>query len=135
MGQGLERICDSRRIVPQLLSTRLRTPRALPQPNWLGHLVSWTRDLPGRSSQLDRSSPPDDDSLSRCHRPQTRFRAVPSRAASRTLPRRRLRSAAPEVPSVAEAPLRGGSSVHKLSPACGVGPGAFAILADSLPLT
>jgi hypothetical protein len=32
----------------------------------------------------------------------------------------RMRSAAPEVPSVAEPPLRGGPFVHTLSPACGV---------------
>lgn len=40
--------------------------------------------------------------------PETRFRFASRRAASRTLPRRRMRSAAPEVPSVIEPPLREG---------------------------
>jgi len=43
---------------PQLLSSRLRAPRAWPQPGRLGHLVSWTRDLAGRSGQVGRSIPP-----------------------------------------------------------------------------
>jgi len=114
-GSGAGTDCGSRRGVLQLLSPRLRAPRAWPQPDWLGHLLSWTRDLAGRSGQLDRSSPPGEGSaFAGTFAPRTRFRAVPRRAASRTLPRRRMRSAAPEVPSVAEAPLRGGP----LSPSC-----------------
>jgi len=53
--------------------------------------------------------------------PETRFRFVSRRAASRAFPRRNTRSAAPEVPSVVEPPLWGGPFLHTLSPACGVG--------------
>jgi hypothetical protein len=105
---------------PQLLSPRLRAARASPQPDWLGHLLSQARDLGGRSGRFGRSCPPGGAPLSRSLAPETRFRFVSRRAASRTLPRRRARSAAPEVPSFAEPPLRGGPLLHKLSPACGV---------------
>jgi len=106
---------------PAPLPALARIGRAWPQPDCLGHLLSWARERAGRSGRLDRSFPPGDAPLSRGLAPETRFRFVSRRAASRTLPRRRMRSAAPEVPSFAETPLRGGSSLHKLSPACGVG--------------
>jgi len=58
-GSGAE--CRRRfRFRLQLLPTRLRAPRAWPQPDWLGHLMSRIRDLVGRRGQLDRSNPPDD---------------------------------------------------------------------------
>jgi hypothetical protein len=119
-GQGLDRIHRLSPVDPQRLSPRLRAARASPQPDWLGHLLSRARDLAGRSGRFDRSNPPDDTSLSRSIALETRFRFVSRRAASCTLPRRRMHSAAPEVPSFAETPLRGGPSLHNLSPACGV---------------
>jgi hypothetical protein len=60
--------------------------------------------------------------LSRDHRPRERaFASFSSRAASRAFPRRNTRSAAPEVPSVAEPPRWGEAFLHMLSPTCGVG--------------
>jgi hypothetical protein len=63
------------------------------------------------------------------------------RAASRDLPRRRSRSAAPEVPSIVELPIRrrafrlasirGRAALHRLSPICGVLAGASAFFAES----
>jgi hypothetical protein len=63
------------------------------------------------------------------------------RAASRDLPRRRSRSAAPEVPSIVELPIRrrasrlasirGRAALHRLSPSCGVLAGASAFSAGS----
>jgi hypothetical protein len=58
--------------------------------------------------------------LSRRAHPRDVLSLVESRAASRTFPRRNLRFAAPEVPSVVEPPHRGGPVLHTLSPACGV---------------
>jgi len=108
-----------------LAPTRLaRTPPVVDSgPRW----PEW----PSRSVEPTLRWPP----LSRDHRPMTRFRAVPGRAASRTLPRRRMRSAAPEVPSFAKAPLRGGPLSTVCPQPVEWGPGASAISAVSLPST
>lgn len=108
---------------PQHPSRRLRASRAWPQPDWPGHLLSLARDLPGRSGRFARSSLPGVGSaFAGSTSPDTRLRFVSGRAASRTPPRRGVRSAAPEVPSFAKSPHWGGTPLHKLSPACGVRP-------------
>jgi len=112
---------------PRLPSSRLLETRASPQPDWLGHLVSWIRDESGwigRSHQVRdrvarrlRVHPPGSLSLSPT-RPRTtpaRASIAPgSRAASRAPPRREARSAAPEVPSVNGPPRSGCGVVHRL---------------------
>jgi hypothetical protein len=58
-----------------------------------------------------------------------------NRVASRVLPRRRPRSAAPEVPSTNGPPREGLALSHKLSPACGLETRRLFDLAQSQPVT
>jgi hypothetical protein len=128
-----------RRLAPSIPSSSRRAcARRELCPNPIGSDTScrgpvvWPAGVAGST----RSDPPGDTPLSRCLAPKARFRFAFGRAASRTIPRRRMRSAAPEVPSFVEAPLRGGPFV---SPGCpqpvDSGPGASAIPARSLPST
>jgi len=112
---------------PRLLSSRLRERRASPQPDWLGHPLSWIRGESGwigpshQARELVacrlRVHPPGSLALSptRPRTPPACASVAPgSRAASRAAPRREARSAAPEVPLVDEPPRSGCGVVHRL---------------------
>lgn len=77
--------------------------------------------LAGGANAISRTHPATSSAFAEPTAPETCFRFVSSRAASRAFPRRNTRFAAPEVPSVAEPPPWGGPFLHTLSPACGVG--------------
>jgi len=68
-----------------------------------------------RASRLRRTNPP---KLAPGKRTLART-PLPGRAASRTSSRKEMRSAAPEVPSIAGLPFAGSVPLHSLSPTCG----------------
>jgi hypothetical protein len=98
---------------------RLLASGALPQPDWLGHLLSRTRGLRDWSCHVTFRARLRARAFAQ-PRPDSDFRRDQDRAASRTLPRRRARSAAPEVPSISEPPREEGPFIHTLSPVCGL---------------
>jgi hypothetical protein len=142
------------------LPSRLLAAEALPRPDRLGHHLSRARDDPGWRGQRRRR-----DAM--CMRPLRTHQGGPAcarptkrpahagplrprhgfrrrrcaRAASHDLPRRRPRSAAPEVPFIDGLPIlerafgplstRGWVAIHRLSPTCGLPTGAFSFLVGS----
>jgi hypothetical protein len=106
----------------QRLSPRLRAPRALPQPDWLGHLLSWIRDLTSRSGWFDRSNPPSVSSAFTAPAPPARAfascREGPPPAPSREGECVPLHPRCLPSPN---SPQGGGLLLHSLSPGCGVG--------------
>lgn len=143
------------------LPSRLLAPEALPRPDRLGHHLSRARDDPGWRGQRRRArcdvhapftNPPGRACLRETHQATRSRGAAPptnaafagaryARAASHDLPRRRPRSAAPEVPSIDGLPIlerafgppstRGWVAIHRLSPTCGLPTGAFSFLVGS----
>jgi hypothetical protein len=91
--------------------------RLRPNPMWLGHLVSRLRSPPGWSRRGDERCA-NEPAIFRRFAPPARLRGRPRGPPHAPLREEKMRSAAPEVPSVRRSPLREGS-IHKLSPTCG----------------
>lgn len=91
--------------------------RLRPNPMWLGHLVSRLRSRPDWSRRGDARCA-NEPSIFRGFAPTARLRGRSRGPPHTPLREEKMRSAAPEVPSVQRSPLREGS-VHKLSPTCG----------------
>lgn len=117
-GQGPFDVDSRSRALRQAPSSRDGSRwRLRPNPMWLGHLVSRCRSPPGWSRR----------GVARCAAIPPIFRgfAPPARLRGRSrgpppapLREKKMRSAAPEVPSVQRSPFREGS-IHRLSPTCG----------------